>query len=260
MVLVGSDRFSTSFKLFLKLIELSMSLLLESSIEVFKTLLELIAHLLDGIGRVLLGFLAAFHGGLVLAFGLSAALSLLVKLGKFSVLCLIGGKELLKFRFFLLHLVDVGCLLLLKLLLVLDHFSTVFGLSGVKHIVHHGVGKEALKDSSLLSVLQLLDDSNLITLSVHSLALDIASDTAFLLAVFFLKSIQVFFELAVNVRLLLDHFLYGLLVSGAANNGIKTTLSIFSLLTEKELLASFLFKQRQNLFLELDGLLLIELE
>lgn len=140
MVLVGSDLLSTSLHLLLKFIHLCISLLLESSIEVFKTPLELIAHLLDGISAGFLGFLTALHGGLVLAFGLSTCLSLSIKLGKFSKSFFVSSKELFKFGFFVLHLGDVSGLLLLKLLLVLNHFSLVFGLSSVKHIGHHGVG------------------------------------------------------------------------------------------------------------------------
>lgn len=213
VVLVGSDLLSTSLHLLLKFNELCISFLLESSIKVFKTLLEFIAHLLDGISGGLLGILTALHGGLVLALGLCTSLSLSIKLGKFSVPGFVSGKELLKFGFFVLHLSDVVGLLFLKLLLVLDHFSLVFGLSSVKHIGHHGVGQEALKDSSLLSVLLLLDNTNLVTFSVHGLALDITSGSTFLLAVLFFKSSQVLFELAINASLLLDHFFNSLLVS-----------------------------------------------
>lgn len=97
-------------------------------------------------------------------------------------------------------------------------------------------------------------------LSVHGLALDIASERTLLLAVLLLKIFNVLFELAIDLTLLSDHFLDDLLVSRAANNGIESTLSVFSLLLKEQLLAGLLFEHRQNLFLELDGLLLVKLK
>lgn len=259
-LLVGSHFVFALSQVVFQLLELSGALLFHTLVEVSKTLFKLSAHLLDYVSRVVLEFFFALHSGFVLALCLCTILGLVIKAAQTVKIFSLSLHVLLEFIFLDLHLIDLGLLVPHEGVLVLGHLTALLFSHTLDNAFHHGVGEETGKDLSFLLNLLLLDNSNLVSFAVHSLALDITSDLAFFLAVLFLESVEFLLQIAINVLFLGNHFFDHLLVSRATNDGVKSALSVFSLTAQGSLSCELLLHHSKNLFLELNGLLFVQLE
>jgi len=175
-LLVGLNLISASLHVSFQFSNLSLSLVFKSDIKVSAVLFELLLHLLDLVDSVILELLFSLHGSLVLTLCLCACLSLTIKSGEATELLILSFHCVFKVFFLIFHLRNSGFLLFGKIILVLSHLGALRVSHLFENVSHHSVRQEASKDFSLLSNLLLLNYSDLVRLTVHSLGLDITSN------------------------------------------------------------------------------------
>lgn len=170
------------------------------------------------------------------------------------------GEFLFKLLLGVLHLLELVLLLGLKNLQVGIKLRLLVLVLLFVDVAHQTVGQILLEDLLLLLLLRLSQELKSFTLAIHSTCLDISSQLTF----FFPEFIFNCSDLSVDVNLdflslsivLLD--LLGL--NSAPLDNFDSSKLVFSSFARGLLLGDLLFHHGQNLFLQLDGLLLIEFQ
>jgi len=162
--------------------------------------------------------------------------------------------------FLLLHLLELLLLLLRKHFLIVFHIFLLLLAEILVDVLHEAVGQDLVKDLLLLLILEKLHRVDGFSLTIHGPTLDLPGDNTFLLAVLFFNVGDLFLASLVQGVLLCGHLFNDLGVDGLRDDGFDSAFAILFVLADDLLLSKLLLHHRQDLFLQLDRLLLVKLQ